>query len=218
MRSATRLRPARLLGVDADLREVWHTVLHELPRLRIGRHGQLQEWLEDYEESEPGHRHLSHLFGVFPGDQITLDRDPELAAAARVSLERRLANSGEPHSWRSAWNVALWARFREGRARLSLSAYRLAGRRPLSRDEPLYEGTARRQLWAGSGHHRDADAESLRGAAAVAGTAQGVGVGQGDRPTGEGRLRDRHRLGCGNTHRGAHGRTAARTLRRSREP
>jgi alpha-L-fucosidase 2 len=63
--------------------------------LKIGKHGQLQEWLEDYDEPDPGHRHISHLFALHPGNQITLRGTPEVARAARVSLERRLqAGSG----------------------------------------------------------------------------------------------------------------------------
>ena len=85
-----------------------------LPAMRVGRHGQLQEWLEDDEEWEPGHRHLSHLFALYPDSQITARSAPELAAAARVSLERRLAHGGGGTGWSRAWVVLLWARFHEG--------------------------------------------------------------------------------------------------------
>jgi len=105
---------AGILGVDEEKQEMWRTILADLPPLRIGRHGQLQEWLEDYEEVEPGHRHMSHLFGLHPGDQITIDKTPELAQAARVSLERRLAAGGGQTGWSRAWVVSFWARLREG--------------------------------------------------------------------------------------------------------
>jgi alpha-L-fucosidase 2 len=89
-------------------------VLDGIPPLQIGKHGQLQEWLEDYEEEEPGHRHFSHLFALFPGDQITLRGTPKLAQAARVSLERRLAARGGHTGWSRSWTVGLWARLGEG--------------------------------------------------------------------------------------------------------
>ena len=76
--------------------------------------GQLQEWLEDYDEVEPQHRHISHLFALFPGDQLTLEEEPELTRAARVSLERRLASGGGHTGWSRAWTVCCWARLREG--------------------------------------------------------------------------------------------------------
>ena len=70
---------------------------------QVGKHGQLQEWLEDYDEPEPSHRHMSHLFGLHPGDEITLRGTPELAEAARVSLERRLASGDGDTGWSRAW-------------------------------------------------------------------------------------------------------------------
>src|SRR5947209_8693653 len=74
---------------------------------QIGKYEQLQEWKEDFEE--PGHRHLSHLFGLYPGDQITLEHTPELTQAARRSLERRLEHGGGHTGWSRAWVIALWA-------------------------------------------------------------------------------------------------------------
>ncbi len=108
------LRSSEVLDVDADLRDTWRGILAELPPLKIGRHGQLQEWLEDYEEVEPGHRHISHLYALFPGDRITLEETPDLAAAARRALERRLAHSGGQTGWSRAWTVCCWARLGEG--------------------------------------------------------------------------------------------------------
>ena len=61
---------------------------------QIGRHGQLQEWSKDFEEKEPGHRHMSHMYGLYPGAEITRDKTPEIAKAARTSLERRLQAGG----------------------------------------------------------------------------------------------------------------------------
>jgi alpha-L-fucosidase 2 len=75
--------------------------------MRIGRKGNLQEWLEDWDETEKSHRHISGLWGLFPGSQVSPRRTPELAAAARVVLEQR----GLPgNGWASAWKAACWAR------------------------------------------------------------------------------------------------------------
>ena len=88
--------------------------LARLAPLQISpRTGRLQEWIEDYEEPEPGHRHVSHLFGVHPSDQLTAARTPELMAAARKSLEARLAAGGGHTGWSRAWIINLWARFRD---------------------------------------------------------------------------------------------------------
>jgi len=76
--------------------------------------GRLQEWIEDYDEAEPGHRHMSHLFGLHPGDQITLRRTPELAAACRKSLEHRLSHGGGHTGWSRGWMISFWARFEDG--------------------------------------------------------------------------------------------------------
>jgi alpha-L-fucosidase 2 len=98
------------LGIDSDFRAKVAAARAKLPPLRIGKHGQLQEWLEDYDEVEPGHRHISHLFALFPGDQITPEKTPELARAARTTLERRLANGGGHTGWSRAWIINFWAR------------------------------------------------------------------------------------------------------------
>ncbi len=81
---------------------------------RIGQHGQLQEWSLDFDEVEPGHRHISHLFGVHPGHQITLRDSPTLAQAAKRSLERRIAHGGGHTGWSRAWVLNQWARLGEG--------------------------------------------------------------------------------------------------------
>jgi alpha-L-fucosidase 2 len=82
-----------------------------LPPLQIGHRGQLQEWIEDYVEVEPDHRHTSHLYALYPGSTIDPDTTPQLAAAARKTLELR---GGGMVGWPKAWRVALWARLREG--------------------------------------------------------------------------------------------------------
>jgi alpha-L-fucosidase 2 len=108
------IEASTILGIDAQFRAKVVAARDKLPPLRIGRHGQLQEWLEDYEETEPGHRHMSHLFALFPGDQITPEKTPELARAARTTIERRLANGGGHTGWSRAWIINFWARLADG--------------------------------------------------------------------------------------------------------
>jgi alpha-L-fucosidase 2 len=103
-----------VLGVDPEFRTRVTAARDRLPPLKIGKHGQLQEWLEDYDEPDPGHRHISHLFALHPGNQITLRGTPELARAARVSLERRLQAGSGHTGWSRAWIINFWARLEEG--------------------------------------------------------------------------------------------------------
>ncbi|HKC63674.1 MAG TPA: glycoside hydrolase family 95 protein [Pyrinomonadaceae bacterium] len=111
----TRVMEAgELLNVDADFRKQLTAARNRLPPLKIGKHGQLQEWMEDYDEPEPGHRHISHLFALHPGNQITLRGTPELARAARVSLERRLQAGSGYTGWSRAWIINFWSRLEEG--------------------------------------------------------------------------------------------------------
>jgi alpha-L-fucosidase 2 len=108
------IQASEILGVDADFKNQLETARRKLPPLKIGRYGQLQEWLQDYEERDPGHRHISHLFALHPGNQITLRGTPDFARAARVTLERRLAAGGGGTGWSRAWIINFWARLEEG--------------------------------------------------------------------------------------------------------
>ncbi len=102
------------LDVDAEFRAKLAAALKKLAPLQVGRHGQLQEWLVDFEENEVGHRHMSHLYAFHPGNQITLRGTPDLAKAVRASLERRLEHGGGGTGWSRAWVALFWARFEEG--------------------------------------------------------------------------------------------------------
>ena len=104
------LAAAELLAVDADKCAQWRSMLEALPPLQIGEHGQLMEWNEDFAEVEKGHRHYSHLFALYPGDELDPERTPELWRAARVALERRLANEGGHTGWSRSWTACLYAR------------------------------------------------------------------------------------------------------------
>ena len=107
------IKASEILDTDKDLRDRLSKALPKLLPLQIGRYGQLQEWRKDYQEAEPGHRHLSHLFAVYPSNEIN-PSTPELYRAARTSLKRRLANGGGGTGWSRAWVVCLWATFHEG--------------------------------------------------------------------------------------------------------
>jgi len=108
------IRSAEILGVDAELRNRLETVRTRLPPPAVGKHGQIMEWSEDYEEPEPGHRHISQLFALHPGDQITVRGTPALARAARATIERRLKHGGGHTGWSRAWIINFWARLEDG--------------------------------------------------------------------------------------------------------
>ncbi len=107
---ANTIEAAKILDIDTQ----WQARLAELRRRiapnQIGKHGQLQEWLEDKDDPNNEHRHVSHLWGLHPGNEITPDT-PELFAAARQSLEFR---GDEGTGWSRAWKINFWARFRDG--------------------------------------------------------------------------------------------------------
>ncbi|MCM1381896.1 MAG: glycoside hydrolase family 95 protein, partial [Muribaculaceae bacterium] len=86
----------------------------KLPKPEIGKYGQIMEWAEDYDEAEPGHRHISQLFALYPADIITVRRTPELAAAAKATLVRRLTHGGGHTGWSRAWIINMWARLLDG--------------------------------------------------------------------------------------------------------
>jgi len=109
------IEAAKVLDTDPTFREQLASALNRLAPLQISaKTGRLQEWVEDYDEPEPGHRHVSHLFGLHPGRQITLQDTPQLAQAARQSLEYRLSHGGGHTGWSRAWIINLWARLQEG--------------------------------------------------------------------------------------------------------
>ncbi len=105
------IRASEILGVDSPLRAKLAAARAKLAPLQIGKFGQLQEWLDDYEEREIHHRHVSHLYALYPSDQISPSETPELAAAARKTLERR-GDVGT--GWSLAWKVCFWARLCDG--------------------------------------------------------------------------------------------------------
>lgn len=105
------IRASEILGEDEGLRTRLVAARERLAPIRVGKHGQIMEWLEDYEEAEPHHRHVSPLYALHPSDQISPERTPELAAAARRTLERR---GDDGTGWSLAWKVCFWARLHDG--------------------------------------------------------------------------------------------------------
>ncbi|MBO4495227.1 MAG: glycoside hydrolase N-terminal domain-containing protein [Clostridiales bacterium] len=89
-------------------------VLSRIAPIRIGKHGQIMEWNEDYDEEEPGHRHISQLFALYPGSQISESKTPELMEAARATIRRRLSFGGGHSGWSRAWIINMYARLGEG--------------------------------------------------------------------------------------------------------
>ncbi|MDO7851663.1 glycoside hydrolase family 95 protein [Hymenobacter convexus] len=101
---------AKVLGIDADLQRELTEKARQLAPNQVGKHGQLQEWLEDKDDPADTHRHVSHLWAVFPGSEIS-PAEPKFLQAARTSLTQR---GDEGTGWSLAWKVNLWARFRDG--------------------------------------------------------------------------------------------------------
>lgn len=105
---------SQLLDTEHDLADHCRAVRERLPKTTVGTHGQIMEWATDYDEVEPGHRHISPLFGLHPGRQIAPSITPELVAAARKTIERRLEHGGGHTGWSAAWLSMMYARLHDG--------------------------------------------------------------------------------------------------------
>jgi alpha-L-fucosidase 2 len=107
------------LNKDTEFRAILEEALNKLPSFQIGKDGSLQEWLEDFKEPEPEHRHTSHLLGLFPFSHITPDKTPELAdAAAKVLSNKMSLDNWEDTEWCRAWNICFYARLRDAQRSL----------------------------------------------------------------------------------------------------
>lgn len=109
------IEAAGILGEDAEFAEKLKDVLSQLMPLRIGKYGQIMEWPEEFEEAEPGHRHISHLYGLYPAAEIRKST-PEYFNAAKRVIERRLAAGGGHTGWSRAWIINFFARLADGNA------------------------------------------------------------------------------------------------------
>lgn len=103
-------------AADRELMEIVASEIGRLRPLEIGRYGQIVEWSHDFDEAEPGHRHISQLFALYPGSSIRPETTPELAEAAGRTLERRLQHGGGHTGWSKAWIALLYARLHKGDA------------------------------------------------------------------------------------------------------
>lgn len=105
------LQAAKVLGDSNPLLQTIREQLPQLPPMKVGSWGQLQEWLDDVDDPKDDHRHFSHLYGLYPSNQITASRTPELFEAAKVSLQHR---GDVSTGWSMGWKVCSWARFFDG--------------------------------------------------------------------------------------------------------
>ncbi len=103
---------AEIVGADAELSSRVREAAERLPKLNVGERGQLMEWLEDYDECEPGHRHISHAYALYPGCAIRRET-PQLRDAIARTIELRLQNGGGHTGWSAAWLVCLFARLND---------------------------------------------------------------------------------------------------------
>ncbi len=104
------IEASKILNIDAEFRAQLESAFPRLFPFKIGKNGRLQEWFQDFEDKWPDHRHMSHVIGFYPFDQITMRKTPELAQAVRKAIEIRLLNGSGHTGWSRAWLVCLWAR------------------------------------------------------------------------------------------------------------
>ncbi len=105
------LLAARILGEDAEYRQKLSDALWMIPPMKVGQYGQLQEWREDLDDPHDEHRHISHLYGLYPSNQISRLHTPELWDAARVTLQQR---GDQATGWSLGWKTNFWARMQDG--------------------------------------------------------------------------------------------------------
>jgi len=108
------IQASTILDLDKPFRTKMQKTLEKLAPVQIGKDGRIMEWTEEFEEAEPGHRHISHLYGLYPGNQITQQHNAEFLAAARKTIDYRLANGGGHTGWSRAWIINFFARLRDG--------------------------------------------------------------------------------------------------------
>ena len=108
---ANSIATTEALGTDAQFADTLRTLIAQLPPMQIGRWGQLQEWMDDWDDPNDHHRHVSHMWGLYPGNQITSTGTPELFEATKKSL---IARGDASTGWSMGWKVCLWARLLDG--------------------------------------------------------------------------------------------------------
>jgi alpha-L-fucosidase 2 len=108
------IKASIILDIDKVFRKKMEKTLEKLTPVKIGSDGRIMEWSEEFVEAEPGHRHISHLYGLHPGDQITQQHNAEFLEAARKTIEYRLAHGGGHTGWSRAWIINFFARLKDG--------------------------------------------------------------------------------------------------------
>ena len=108
------IKASTILDTDKAFRKKMEKTLEKLTPIKIGSDGRILEWPEELQEAEPGHRHISHLYGLHPGDQITQQKNPEFLEAARKTVEYRLSHGGGHTGWSRAWIINFYARLKDG--------------------------------------------------------------------------------------------------------
>jgi alpha-L-fucosidase 2 len=108
------IKASIILDTDKAFRKKMEKTLANLTPVKTGSDGRIMEWSDEFEEAEPGHRHISHLYGLHPGNQITYQQNPELLEAARKTIEYRLAHGGGHTGWSRAWIINFFARLKDG--------------------------------------------------------------------------------------------------------
>lgn len=117
------INASKILDEDHDLSDEVKTALSKLPPMQIGQHAQLQEWLKDMDRTDDQHRHISHLYGLFPSGQISPFRNPDLAEAAKNSMTYR---GDKSTGWSMGWKVNWWARLLDGNRAFKLISDQLS--------------------------------------------------------------------------------------------
>jgi alpha-L-fucosidase 2 len=110
------IEAASILGIDDEFRKELEGALERLAPVEIGEDGRILEWTDGVKEADPGHRHISHLFGLHPGRQYTWQHTPEMMEAAKRVLETRLASGGGHTGWSRSWIINFYARLLDGEA------------------------------------------------------------------------------------------------------
>ncbi len=118
---------ARTLGVDADRIPLWDSLRSQLPPMMLGQYGQLQEWLYDWDKELSSHRHLSHLWGAYPGSQVSPYENPALFQGVKKSL---IGRGDAARGWSMGWKVCLWARMQDGNHALDIMRNQLVLKDP----------------------------------------------------------------------------------------
>jgi alpha-L-fucosidase 2 len=124
---SSTIRAAEILKKDAAFSDTLRQIRKRLPPMQIGKHGQLQEWLDDIDDPQDDHRHVSHLYGLFPSNQISPYRTPQLYSAAKTTLLHR---GDVSTGWSMGWKVNWWARMLDGNHAYKLIQAQLSPVRP----------------------------------------------------------------------------------------